>query len=294
MLTAEDPSGATGTVMVKITVTDEDDAAIISIGGVAPVPEPEPEHPCVVGGAVTSEQGANMADDCQTLLDAMAELIGDGTATLNWSAETPIGDWDGIAERDTGRVGGIYLAGDRMDGTLAGVIPASFNDLAGLVRLTLRDNDLGGDIPDLSDLDNLEWLVTCTRNAFTGSDPGHAGRHGRASTTCGSTATKAASTGGVPAGLGSSTSLRQVWLHDNGLTGEIPSELGGMSRLRYLILSGNMLTGEIPMELGNATNLKQLYLNDNMLSGAIPAELGNMMTAADDTLRRCSTCTTTC
>ena len=283
IVTAVDPSGASDSITVTIEVTDEDDPPTISLV-TGPAPEPEPDHACVVGGAVTADQSANMADDCQTLLGAMAELIGDGTATLNWSAETPIGDWDGIAERDTGRVGGIFLAGDRMDGTLAGVIPANFNDLAGLERLTLRDNDLSGDIPDLSDLDNLERL-SLQRNAFTGSLPDTLGDMASLDRLY-IYSNEGGLTGGVPAALGNSTSLRQVWLHDNGLTGGIPAEIGDMSRLRYLILSGNMLTGEIPMEIGNATNLKQLYLNDNMLSGAIPAELGNLMTAADDTLRR--------
>ena len=275
-LSAVDPSGASDSIMVKITVTDGPDDAIIVLGGVAPAPD----HACVVGGAVADDQSAELAADCQTLLDAMDDLIGDGTGTLNWSASTPIAEWQGVAQRGTGRVGGIYLA----DAGLSGVIPTSFNDLAGLERLTLRDNDLSGDIPDLSGLDNLEWLVL-QRNAFTGGLPD----------TLGDMASldylwiysnEGGLTGGVPAALGNSTSLRQVWLHDNGLTGGIPAEIGDMSRLRYLILSGNMLTGEIPMEIGNATNLKQLYLNDNMLSGAIPAELGNLMTAADDTLRR--------
>ena len=276
MLTATDPSGASDSIMVKITVTDDNDAAIITLAGGGPV---EVTHPCVEGGAVSADATENLANDCQTLLDIMDDLVGDGGTALNWSVDTPIGQWEGVAS-GTGRVYRIHLA----DHGLAGVLPAGITALDALERLTLRDNDLGGDIPDLSDLDNLEWLVL-HRNAFTGSLPDTLGDmdsldylyiYGN----------EGGFEGGVPASLGNSTSLRQVWLHDNGLTGEIPSELGNMSRLRYLILSGNMLTGAIPAELGDATNLKQLYLHDNMLSGEIPAELGNLMTNADDTLRR--------
>ena len=254
MLTAEDPSGASDSVMVKITVTDENDGAVIAlVGGTAPV---ETTHPCVEGGAVADDATAGLAEDCQTLLDAKDELIGeDGTAELNWSAETPIGEWDGIAMRGTGRVGGIHLVGRG----LAGSIPASFNNLVGLERLTLTNNDLTGEIPDLSDLDNLEWLVL-GGNAFTG---------------------------GIPTTLADMDGLIRLWLHRNegGFEGGIPAELGGLSKLRYLTLHGNGLTGEIPSELGNLTDLKALYLYNNNLSGSIPAELGNIMTDADDTLR---------
>jgi hypothetical protein len=276
-LTAVDPSGASDSIMVKITVTDgPDDAEITLASGGAP----DAMHPCVEGGAVAADQSAELAADCQTLLDAMDDLIGDGDGTLNWSADLDIGDWDGVAQRDTGRVGGIYLS----DAGLSGVIPASFNDLAGLERLTLRDNDLGGDIPDLSGLDNLEWLVL-QRNAFTGSIPGWLGDMESLDYLL-IYSNEGGFEGGIPAGLGNSTSLRQVWLYDNGLAGGIPAELGNMSRLRYLVLSDNNLAGAIPAGLADATNLKQLYLHNNMLSGMIPAELGSIMTDADDTLRR--------
>ena len=262
----------------SVTVTASDGEATDMVMVTVMVDDVE-ESPCVIGGAVEAGNDA-LAMDCDTLLAAMDELIGDGTAKLDWSAETPIGDWEGVAGRGTGRVGGIYL----VDEGLSGVIPASFANLAGLERLTLRDNDLGGEIPDLSGLANLERL-SLQRNAFTGSLPDWLGDmesldrlyiYGN----------EGGFEGGVPAGLGNSTSLRQVWLHDNGLTGEIPSEIGNMSRLRYLILSGNSLSGSIPAELGDATNLKQLYLHNNMLTGSIPAELGSIMSAADDTLRR--------
>ena len=272
-LTATDPSGAEDSVMVKITVTDENDVPVISLAGGGP---PEAMHPCVEGGAVAEDQSANLAADCQTLLDAKAELEGGGTE-LNWSADLEIAQWQGVAQRGTGRVGGVQLA----DSGLAGMVPASFNDLVGLQVLNLRDNDLTGGIPDLSALDNLE-ILNLKGNMLSGEIP----------------ATLADMdmldylwlydndlTGMIPAELGSVATLRQIRLHNNGLTGEIPSELGSIARLRYLTLSNNMLTGEIPAELGDATNLKALWLNSNMLTGMIPAELGSIMTAADDTLR---------
>ena len=275
MLTAVDPSGAYDTIMVKITVTDgPDDAEITLASGGAP----DVMHPCVEGGAVSADQSAELAADCQTLLDAMDDLIGDGDGTLNWSADLEIADWQGVAQRGTGRVGGVQLAA--MD--LAGEIPASFNDLVGLQVLNLRDNDLTGGIPDLSALDNLT-ILNLKGNMLSGEIP----------------ATLADMdmldylwlyendlSGEIPAELGSVATLRQIRLHRNNLTGEIPSELGNIERLRYLVLAYNNLSGEIPASLGNSINMKQLYLNNNMLTGMIPMELGNMVAADGGTTTR--------
>ena len=271
-LTATDPSGASDSIMVKITVTDGPDVAIIALAGGGPS---EPDHPCVAGEALDADASVGLANDCQILLDAKDELEGDGTE-LNWSLDTPIGDWDGVAS-GTGRVYRIHLA----DRGLAGQIPAGFNGLDALERLTLRDNDLTGGIPDLSDLDNLEWLIL-KGNMLSGEIPATLGDMDMLDYLW---LYDNDLSGEIPAELGNAATLRQIRLDRNALTGEIPGELGQIGRLRYLTLSNNMLTGEIPAELGDATNLKALWLNSNMLTGMIPAELGSIMTAADDTLR---------
>ena len=238
VVTAADSAGLSDTVEVTISVNDLEESA------------------CVLGGAVSgADSGGGLDMDCQILLSIMDELIGEeGTAALDWSADMPINDWEGIAA-GTGRVTGIYL---RNKG-LAGTLPAGLSGLDALERLTLTDNDLTGDIPDLTGLDSIKVLVL-GGNAFTG---------------------------GIPASLSNLDTLLRLWLHRNegGFEGGIPAELGSLPNLRYLMLHGNGLTGEIPSELGNATNLKALYLYNNALSGSIPAELGNIMTDADDTLR---------
>ena len=234
-VTASDGDGETASIAVTIMVTDV------------------PESPCVTGGAVEAD-GA-LAADCETLLGIMDDLVGeDGTAELNWSDDLAIGDWDGVAS-GTGRVTGIYLRG----AGLAGVLPADIANLDALTRLTLTDNDLTGEIPDLNGLDSIQWLVL-GGNAFTGS---------------------------IPASLGNLDSLIRLWLHRNegGFEGGIPAELGSLSNLRYLMLHGNGLTGEIPAELGMANNLKALYLYGNSLSGSIPAELGNLVDAKGESVR---------
>ena len=266
-LMAQDPSGASDSILVQINVTDADDGAVIVLAGGGPT---EPDHPCVAGGALGEDATMGQASDCQILLDGMAELVGDGTA-LNWSADTPIGDWQGVSSRGgTDRVYSIYLRGHG----LAGEIPDGFNGLDALTSLQLHDNDLTGEIPDLSDLDNLMNLVL-NDNMLSGSVPATLGDMAELDYLY---LHRNDLSGSIPAELGNATRLRRIWLHGNDLTGSIPAELGNLSdRLRYLVLSSNMLTGEIPAELGNAIHLKQIYLDNNMLSGAIPAELGSIM-----------------
>ena len=269
-LTASDPSGATDSILVTIMVIDGPDPAVID-----EVTEPDSE--CVTGGAVDSTASDGLVSDCEALLASEDALVGTGTG-LNWDAGTPIADWDGIAVTD-GRVTNVRL----LSHGLAGMIPARLADLDGLVKLQLHDNDLGGDIPDLSALDNLEWLLL-HRNAFTGGIPASLGGLDSIDFLY-LYSNDGGLDGGIPSELGNLTSLRHLQLHDNGLTGEIPASLGNLSRLRYLLLSRNNLSGSIPSELGNATNLKALYLYMNMLTGPIPVELGNMVQAEGDTLR---------
>ena len=53
------------------------------------------EHPCVSGGAVVDATNTGLVSDCGMLLAARDTLA--GTAALNWSADTPIADWTGVA-----------------------------------------------------------------------------------------------------------------------------------------------------------------------------------------------------
>ena len=88
------------------------------------------EHPCVSGGAVVDATNTGLISDCEALLAARDTLA--GTAALNWSADTPIADWTGVALGEaSGRVTEILLV--RMG--LNGRIP---KELGGLSNLTLR------------------------------------------------------------------------------------------------------------------------------------------------------------
>ena len=182
--------------------------------------------------------------DCGVLLAARDTLA--GSATLNWEADTPVAQWEGVTVRgNPQRVARLDLRGMGLDGT----IPGELGLLSNLTLLNLRTNQLSGTIPaELGRLTRLRrlWIHS---SGLTGS---------------------------IPPELGNMTGLWGLNLRDNDLTGSIPTALGDLSNMRKLRLHNNDLTGSIPTELGNLSNLTDLWLSGNGLSGPIPAELGNL------------------
>ena len=235
---------------------------------------------CATGSAVPD--GANspgLVSDCDNLL-AVKDTLG-GTGNLNWSANVPIVNWDGITVsgtpqrvtrlelrvRGTTRVTGtipadlgnltnlevlsIYGAStsDNQPIGLTGTIPAKLGNLINLQELTLHQHQLSGTIPvELGDLINLETLNL----NFTQLS------------------------GAIPTELGGLTALKTLNLYDNDLTGTVPPGLGNLANLETLNFSLNRMSGTIPTRFGNLTNLKVLSLGFNSLSGTIPTQLGNL------------------
>ncbi len=249
----QDDHSADATLVATIIVTDVDET---------------PPSICITGGAVEDFEGnAGLVSDCEALLAARDTLAGD--AVLNWSADIPMTDWDGVAVRGTPeRVTGLHLS----DRGLDGAIPAALNDLTGLERLYLHDNSLNGEIPDLSGLGRLErlWL---SGNSLTGGIPD------RSSLPRSLTQLNLHSNqleGSLPPTLGELSMLEGLWLHRNNLTGPIPAELSNLANLKWLWLYGNQLEGSIPVELGGLSRLVHLNLHSNRLTGSIPSSLSRL------------------
>ena len=169
---------------------------------------------CVTGGAVTGVLSAGIVSDCESLLAARDALAGSGR--LNWSASTPIKDWDGVTVGGTpSRVVGLSVNSRGLDGT----IPAELGDLTGLRRLHLFENRLTGPIPaELGRLVKLQSL-NLSDNRLTGQ---------------------------IPSQLGVLGELRSLVLQRNDLVGVIPSALGFLDDLVEADLSGNNLRGCAP------------------------------------------------
>ena len=250
------------------------------------------EHPCVSGGAVVDITNPGLLSDCETLLAARDTLA--GTATLNWAADTPIREWNGLTvDRVQQRVTVLILGGKGLTGEipkelgnvtnlqflhfnnnqLTGVIPTELGNLANLQTLFLSSNQLTGEIPsELGNLVNLQEL-RISYNQLTGEIPSELGNLANLQTLwLGGNQL----TGEIPTELGNLANLQTLWLGGNQLTGEIPTELGNLANLEWLGLFGNELTGEIPTELGNLANLEWLGLFGNELTGEIPTELGKL------------------
>ena len=256
-VTATDPSGATAEVRVTITVTE----VVV--------------FDCTSGNAVADAAGnPGLVADCEVLLKSRDRLAGD--ASLNWSEDTAIAEWDGVRFGGTPqRVTRLYLVRQGLSGT----IPADLGSLSTLTGLYLHRNELTGPIPpQLGELSSLVHL-TLHRNRLSGKMPAELGDL---------TALTFLSlyrnnlTGELPAELGSLSSLRWLYLHSNksgdggGLSGSIPASFGDLQNLERLLLYGNSFSGAMPAELGGLSNLKSLLLHDNEFTGQIPAELGDL------------------
>ena len=99
--------------------------------------------PCAAGGAVADPaNNPGLVSDCDTLLAARDTLA--GTGSLNWSASTPIDQWEGItlAGSPLGMTG-LALGGKGLTGS----IPAGLGSLRNLDSLLLAPNQLTGCVP---------------------------------------------------------------------------------------------------------------------------------------------------
>ena len=202
-----------------------------------------PAQTCANGIILANpEENPGLVQDCVALLTAKDVLA--GTATLNWSADEPITQWDGVGVSD-GRVQSLELR----DKGLNGSIPAGLGQLSGLKRLWLSDNPMSGSIPaELGQLSELT-LLRLDRNGLSGS---------------------------IPAEFGQLSELGALSLHSNKLSGSIPPQLGQLENLTVLTLHINRLSGSIPAELGQLSKLSMIRLSGNDFSGCVPAEFESM------------------
>ena len=94
-----------------------------------------------------------MIPDYEVLLAVRDTLA--GTATLNWAADTPITEWDGVMI--SGSPERIHSL-DLTDNQLTGEIPPEIGNLYKLERLDLSGNQLAGCVPaGLRDVGNNDF-----------------------------------------------------------------------------------------------------------------------------------------
>ena len=95
-----------------------------------------------------------LVSDCNVLLSALDDLTGD--ASLNWSTELPLDQWEGVEIDDSlNRVTALNLSAKGLDGN----VPPELANLTHLKVLSLSANELTGTIPsELVKLSQLEVL----------------------------------------------------------------------------------------------------------------------------------------
>ena len=229
---------------------------------------------CSTGGAVADvANNPGLVSDCEALLAARDTLA--GSATLNWSADKRMTEWEGVIF--AGSPPGV-IALDLSARGLTGELPTELGRLNNLLRISLWGNSISGTVPtSLSGLLKLE-VLDLGDNRLTGSIPPELGnltylRELRLN--------QSELTGEIPVELGYLLDLEILWLQEIRLTGEIPAELGNLTNLRELFLLRNRLTGDIPPELGKLTRIEILALWENELSGSIPSSLGNLVNVTE-------------
>ena len=250
--------------------------------------------PCVTGGAVSDSTNTGLVSDCETLLAARDTLA--GTATLNWSENRPVSEWDGIQGQSQfpslsgspNRVTALHLQNRNLDGT----IPSVLGNLTELIYFNVHSNSLQGDLSALGNLTNLQRAFVNNNNLddigdLTGATSlTHLWVHrndldGDSVPTDLPTSLEWLSvydsglTGPIP-DLTAFTNLERLYLHANSLSGGIPASLGTMTSLTHIQIMGNDLTGSIPAALSSLTNLEWLSVYNNDLTGSIPSELGGL------------------
>ena len=189
----------------------------------------------------------------------------------NWMSEEPIGTWHGVTTNGDGRVTGLTITSNNLDGTL----PSSLGDLEFLTRLNLDQNrSLSGSIPrSLGDLSNLTFLKL-SATGLTGSIPGSLGGLSNLRTL---ELNDAKLSGSIPSQLGNLTSVTNFHIGHNRLSGSIPSQLGNLSSATYFHVGANQLTETLP-NLSGLSSVTYFHVGENMLIGTIPSWLGNLRT----------------
>ena len=158
-------------------------------------------------------------------------------------------------------------------GRLGGKLSPLIGKLTELRVLSIRYNDLSGEIPfEIWDLKKLE-VLDLEGNSITGKFPvGFTGLRRLRVFNLGFNRIY----GEVPLSLSKCENLEVLNLAGNALNGTIPGFFTDFSKLKSLYLSHNRLTGAVPAEFGSScVSLEHLDLSGNLLVGGIPASLGN-------------------
>uniref|UniRef100_A0A1D1YKZ8 non-specific serine/threonine protein kinase n=1 Tax=Anthurium amnicola TaxID=1678845 RepID=A0A1D1YKZ8_9ARAE len=163
---------------------------------------------------------------------------------------------------------------DLMTNKFTGEFPAWVGKLAGLVLLSLGENefDEGEILESIGNLKNLTSLFLGQCNLVGKIPPSIFGL-----TPLGNLdLSRNQLSGTLPRTISNLRNLYKIELYLNNFTGEIPRELGNLTLLREFDISNNQFTGKLPEEMGNLANLWYFHLYKNSFWGELPEGFGNL------------------
>ncbi|XP_031404708.1 receptor-like kinase TMK4 [Punica granatum] len=202
------------------------------------------------------------ADDSAAMAALLAALK---PAPSGWSSSKDCCSWTNVVcNSGSKRVTAINLASASVSGTL----PSELSSLSELQKLSFQKNSLGGDLPSLAGLSNLQELYLDSNN-FTSVPPGFF--KGLTSLqTLSISENHELAPWSIPSDLSESTNLATIYADNSNIVGTLPDFLGTLPSLASLRLSYNNLTGSIPSSFGGSA-IKNLWVNNQAvgLSGTL-------------------------
>lgn len=213
----------------------------------------------------------------------------------SWNSGNSPCDFDGISCDVNGTVTEIELSNKTLAGTVpfdsicqiqsleklsmgfnlfSGKVTEDLNNCVNLKYLDLGNNPFTGAFPEISSLNQLEYLYL-NMSGFSGTFPWKS-LENMTNLVRLSLGDNPFDPTPFPVEILKLNKLNWLYLSNCSLEGEIPAGIGGLTELVNLELSDNNLSGEIPVGIGNLVKLWQLELYNNNLSGKLPKGLGNL------------------
>ncbi|NNE26803.1 MAG: T9SS type A sorting domain-containing protein [Saprospiraceae bacterium] len=175
--------------------------------------------------------------------------------------------WEGVTCDDDGNVIRLTMNDNNLEGDIEDIL-FLFPDIT---NLEFSNNNLSGQIPDqINQLQSLGFLSLFNNN-IEGTIPPTIGALNLFLLNLGANNIG----GNIPPEMGNMPFLFFLNIEANQLFGQIPETFVNMDFLSTLNLSFNNLTGELPMPIGNPERMRNLFLSYNELSGPIPDAWGD-------------------
>ncbi|CAL9065167.1 unnamed protein product [Musa banksii] len=127
---------------------------------------------------------------------------------------------------------------------LGGLVPSNINNLTSINELNLANNELTGSLPDLTGMNNLNY-VDLSNNSFSPSE--------------------------APGWFTTIESLTALVIESGGLLGQIPEGLFSLPQLQQVLLDNNQFNGTLNMSSIVGSQLQLVSFTNNSITGIVSA-----------------------